>query len=74
MSIQNLPIWHDKDGKIVACTEKIKVMQENVVELIQTAKDAFEDGILMGIDKNQIRNYFISIIKHLDSPYKDENV
>ena len=40
-------IWKRPDGSIVACTEKIKVLRENLEELRQMAQDAFEDALLM---------------------------
>ncbi len=65
-------IWYSSDGKIISCTEKIKVMQQNINELFQLAQDAFEDGVLMGIDPNQLRDSFIDLMSKLDSPYPDK--
>ena len=63
-------IWKSNDGSIVACTEKIKVMQQNIEEIQQIAQDAFEDAILMGIAPDQIKQYFIEIMQNLHNPYK----
>ena len=70
MSLPTFPKWHDKQGKTVACTEKVKVMQENMTELYQIAQDAFEDALLMGCDENQVRTFLIHMMKHLDNPYR----
>ena len=48
MSMPEMPTWYGDDGNIVSCTEKIKVMSENMTELYQMAQDAFEDALLMG--------------------------
>ena len=64
------PIWKSPSGEIVACTEKIKVMQQNIDELSQLAQDAFEDGLLMGIDPVQLRQYFVDLMLQLKNPYK----
>ena len=65
-------IWYSSDGKIISCTEKIKVMQQNIDELHQLAQDAFEDGVLMGIDPNQLREYFTDLMKKLDNSYPNK--
>lgn len=63
------PQWHDSSGRPIACTEKIKVMQQNMGELRQVAQDAFEDGLLMGCDEAQLRTFFADLISQLNNPY-----
>ena len=70
MSLPPFPKWHDPNGKTVSCTEKVKVMQENMSELYQTAQDAFEDALLMGCDEQQVRAFLIQMIKQLENPYE----
>lgn len=68
--------WYSPEGEVIACLEKIKVMQQNITELQQLAQDAFEDGILMGIEPNQIRQSFSNLMLNLVNPYttkKDKN-
>lgn len=62
-------IWKRPDGSIVACTEKIKVLRENLDELRQMAQDAFEDALLMECEESQIRAIFQEIIANLKNPY-----
>ena len=62
-------IWKRPDGSIVACTEKIKVLRENLDELRQMAQDAFEDALLMECEESQIRAIFQGIIANLKNPY-----
>ena len=62
-------IWKRPDGSVVACTEKIKVLRENLEELQQVAQDAFEDALLMECDEAQIREVFQEIISNLKNPY-----
>ena len=62
-------IWKRPDGSIVACTEKIKVLGENLEELRQMAQDAFEDALLMECDEAQTRAVFAEMIARLDNPY-----
>lgn len=63
------PIWKRPDGSIVACTEKIKVLRENLEELRQMAQDAFEDALLMECEENQIRAVFQEVVSQLKNPY-----
>ncbi len=65
-----LPIWHASDGSVVSCTEKVKVMTENMEELAQMAQDAFEDALLMGCDEQQVRDFLVSLMQRLENPYQ----
>ncbi|MCI4039046.1 hypothetical protein MM808_30860, partial [Klebsiella pneumoniae] len=57
-------------GQIGPCTEKVKVMSENMAELYQTAQDAFEDALLMGCGEGQLRDYLLALIEGLVNPYR----
>ncbi|HFC7609462.1 TPA: hypothetical protein ACFOUA_001194 [Neisseria meningitidis] len=70
MSMPEIPKWYDDDGQIVSCTEKIKVMSENMAELYQTAQDTFEDALLMGCGERQLRDYLLALIEGLENPYR----
>ena len=70
MSMPEMPKWYGDDGQIVSCTEKVKVMTENMEELAQMAQDAFEDAILMGCDEHQVRAFLVSLMQQLDNPYQ----
>ena len=63
------PTWHKTDGTPVSCTEKVKVMNENYLELQQMLQDAFEDGLLMEIDEPQLRLALQNLIDGLKNPY-----
>ncbi len=62
-------VWKRPDGSVVACTEKIKVLRENLEELRQMAQDAFEDALLMECEESQIRTVFQEVISGLENPY-----
>lgn len=70
MSMPEMPKWYGDDGQIVSCTEKVKVMSENMAELYQTAQDAFEDALLMGCGERQLRAYLFALIEGLENPYR----
>lgn len=65
-----MPKWFSDDGSPVACTEKVKVMQQNMDELYQIAQDAFEDALLMNCSEAQLRAYLLQLIEGLENPYR----
>jgi len=69
MSKSKQIIWRSPTGDVIACVEKNKVLQENLVEIRQVCQDAFEDAVLMGCDEQQIRAVFIELMNNLESAY-----
>ena len=67
-----LPTWVRIDNSVVACTEKIKVMQENFEEIQQIMQDAFEDGLLMEVSEAQMRATLHLLVDRLIDPYSKE--
>lgn len=68
--MKTLPIWVRDDASVVACTEKIKVMKENFTEIAQITQDAFEDGLLMEVSEQQMREVLHQLVDELINPYK----
>ena len=66
MSMPEMPKWYGDDGQIVSCTEKVKVMTENMSELYQLAQDA----LLMGCGEAQLREYLKALIEAVENPYR----
>ncbi|QZA76482.1 hypothetical protein K4H28_08990 [Deefgea tanakiae] len=62
--------WVRDDGSVVSCTEKVKVMNENLDELMQMAQDLFEDGLLMEVSEEQIRSVLVNMVSQLHNPYQ----
>lgn len=61
--------WVRPDGTVIACTEKLKTMRENLEELRQIAQDALEDAVLMGCDEGQVKEALIHLVESLSSGY-----
>ena len=68
-----LPTWLDVDGMPLGCLEKIKVLNENILEIRDMCQDALEDAVLMGCDERQIRNVLSRIVKNLQEPFENES-
>ncbi len=62
-------IWRSPEGKVIACVEKNKVLQENLVEIRQVCQDALEDAVLMGCDEQQFRSVLAELVARLENPY-----
>ena len=62
---KNWKKWVRDDQSVISCTEKIKVMTENFDELKQLAQDAFEDGLLMEVSDQQMRDTLHQMIDDL---------
>jgi len=68
------PVWRQDDGAPVSCLEKIKVLNENYVELQQMAQDAFEDALLIGCSEAQVRGVLHELVDALFNPYPSTQV
>ena len=62
-------IWRSPKGEVIACVEKNKVLQENLIEIRQVCQDALEDAVLMGCDEQQVRDVLMELIASLENPY-----
>lgn len=67
------PVWRKPDGTPIGCTEKIKVLNQNLDELRQMAQDALEDALLMECDESQVRAELARMVAGLVNPYADSS-
>lgn len=68
----SLPVWTASDGKPLSCTEKIKVLNENLLELRELALATLEDGLLIGCTDRQLRAAMHEIIDALSTDFKEK--
>jgi len=57
------PVWRSPSGEVVSCLEKLKVLRENFEEIHQLCRDALEDPVLMGCDKDQFRRVLTELVQ-----------
>jgi hypothetical protein len=62
--------WRDGKGEPLACDEKLAALQENLAELQDVAREAFEDAVLMGVDERQFRETLRRLVDSIETPYK----
>ena len=64
------PTWVRDNQSVVSCTEKIKVMTENFDEIKEITQDAFEDGLLMEVSDEQMRQALHQMVDDLHNTLK----
>ncbi|BCK88473.1 hypothetical protein MIZ01_2277 [Sideroxyarcus emersonii] len=69
MALAEQVVWRSPAGKVIACVEKNKVLQENLAEIRQVCQDALEDAVLMGCDEQQFRQVLAGLVAQLKNPY-----
>jgi len=62
--------WRAPDGSVIACHEKLKVMNENLQEFQDTALNALEDAVLMGCSEDQVKAVLGEIISQLSTNFR----
>jgi hypothetical protein len=61
-----LPIWYSPQGDVISCTEKIKVMEQNMAEVDQILRSALKHFIILEHDLPQVKKKFIDLIHALE--------
>ena len=61
--------WVSPKGETIACTEKLKVLRENLDEIRALCQDALDDAVLMGCDEAQFREAVVDVVAGLKSAY-----
>ena len=60
----NKYIWKTKTKEIISCDEKIKILNENLIEIENLCQGAMDDAILMGCDEKDFKSKVIEVIKN----------
>lgn len=55
MTQEALPAWRGRDGALLECTEKLRVLAENETELKQALQDVWEEALVMGVAPETMR-------------------
>lgn len=58
-------IWKGEDGKAVSCIEKLKVLEQNLNEILSVYKDAEEDAILFGVSKESFKENIMEALRKI---------
>ncbi|MDB9761889.1 hypothetical protein OAC06_03645 [Alphaproteobacteria bacterium] len=56
-------VWIGENSSVISCSEKIKLLNENIIEIKRMSDDAIEDAVLMGADPKQVIDTLIKSLK-----------
>ena len=59
-------VWHYPDGTRVACTEKVKVLEENWSEARAMLQDILDDAVLMGCTVSEVKREYMRLVANLE--------
>ena len=62
--------WKTSDNSRISCKEKIVILNNNVIELQNLINQIYDEAILMGVDKKQIKKVINNLATNLDTELK----
>ena len=62
--------WKTSDNSKISCKEKIVILNNNVIELQNLINQIYDEAILMGVDKKQIKKVINNLATNLDTELK----
>ena len=62
--------WKTSDNSKISCKEKIVILNNNVIELQNLINQIYDEAILMGVDKKQIKKVINNIAINLNTELK----
>ena len=62
--------WKTSDNSKISCKEKIVILNNNVIELQNLINQIYDEAILMGVDKTQIKKVISNLATNLNTELK----
>ncbi len=62
---KNKYIWLNKSQEIISCDEKLKILNENILELENNFQNIFDDAVIMGCDEKDFKKKVVKIVNNL---------
>jgi uncharacterized protein (UPF0335 family) len=62
--------WKTSDNSKISCKEKIIILNNNVTELQDLINQIYDEAILMGVDKKQIKKVINDLATNLNTELK----
>ena len=62
--------WKSSNNSKISCKEKIVILNNNVIELQNLINQIYDEAILMGVDKQQIKKVINSLLTNLNTDLK----
>ena len=62
---KNKYIWLNKSHEVISCDEKLKILNENILELENNFQNIFDDAVIMGCDEKDFKKKVVDIVNNL---------
>ena len=62
--------WRTSSNSKISCKEKIVILNNNVIELQNLINQIYDEAILMGVDKKQIKKVINNLASNLNTELK----
>ena len=62
--------WKTSNNSKISCKEKIIILNNNVIELQNLINQIYDEAILMGVDKKQIKKVINNLAINLNTKLK----
>ena len=62
--------WKTSNNSKISCKEKIVILNNNVIELQNLINQIYDEAILMGVDKEQIKKVINDLSTNLNTELK----
>ena len=62
--------WKTSDDSKISCKEKVIILNNNVIELQNLINQIYDEAILMGVDKKQIKKVINNLASNLNTELK----
>jgi len=63
-------VWKTSDNSKISCKEKIIILNNNVIELQNLINQIYDEALLMGVDKKQIKKVINNLATNLNTELK----
>ena len=63
-------VWKASDDSKISCKEKIIILNNNVIELQNLINQIYDEAILLGVDKKQIKKVITNLATNLNTELK----
>ena len=62
--------WKSSNNSKISCKEKIVILNNNIIELQNLMNQIYDEAILMGVDKKQIKKVINNLVTSLNTELK----
>ena len=62
--------WKTSENSKISCKEKIVILNNNIIELQNLMNQIYDEAILMGVDKKQIKKVINNLATNLNTELK----